>query len=111
MPFSTELAGIAGAPELYDWFGRWPQFHDSEVLGLDLNRTGSSVLTVHAWDMTDKVDSSGFYVFQKHIVVRFPLDGITGSSFEDFNHQNVFFGLQLTKSPGWSQTAHSAGKS
>ena len=55
MPFSTELAGIAGAPELYDWFGRWPHFHDAEVLSPHLNRTGSSVLTVHAWDMTGKV--------------------------------------------------------
>ncbi|HEX8896508.1 MAG TPA: hypothetical protein VF783_24540, partial [Terriglobales bacterium] len=65
MPFSTELAGIAGAPELYDWFGRWPQFHDAEVLSPHLNRTGSSVLTVHAWDMRDKVDSDGFYVFDR----------------------------------------------
>ena len=97
MPFPTELAGIAGDPEVYDWFGRWPQFHDAEVLSLHLNRTGTSVLTVHAWDMTDKVDSGGFYVLQKHIIVRFLLDGITESSFEDFNHQNVLFGLQLTK--------------
>ena len=60
MPFSTELAGIAGAPEQYDRFGRWPQFHDAEVLSPHLNRTGWSVLTLNPWDMTDKVDSDGF---------------------------------------------------
>ena len=97
MRFPTELTGIAGAQELYDWFGCWPQFHDAEVLSLHLNRTGSSVLTVHAWDMTDHVDSDGFYVLQKHVIVRFLLDGITESSFEDFNHQNVLFSLRLTK--------------
>ena len=31
MPFPTELAGTARAQELDDWFGRWPQFHDTEV--------------------------------------------------------------------------------
>ena len=38
MPDDEYPAGIAGAAELVEWFGRWPSFHDAEIVSLELNR-------------------------------------------------------------------------
>jgi hypothetical protein len=37
VPLPAGLDSIAGAQELYDWFGYWPGFHDAEVLKLRLS--------------------------------------------------------------------------
>jgi hypothetical protein len=59
MKFPVELKGIAGAEQLSNWFGYWPNFHDVEVIRLRLNRTGSSSLVLQTWEMTKEVDKSG----------------------------------------------------
>jgi len=100
MPLATELAGIAGAQALYDWFGYWPSFHDAEVVSLHLNRGVASVLKVHAWDTSDEVDPDGFYAQQKHVKVSFLLYDVTELGLEDFSCQNVLSGLELTKQDG-----------
>jgi hypothetical protein len=100
MPLATELAGITGAQALYDWFGYWPVFHDAEVVCLHLNRGAASVLKVHVWGYEDSVDPAGYYVSQKHVVVRFLLHEITELDLEDFSCQNVLYGLALSKQDG-----------
>src|SRR5271167_4932993 len=100
MSLPTELAEVNGAQDLYDWFGFWPKFHDAEAVSLHLNRGAASVLKVHAWETTDELDSDGFYVLQKHLIVRFLLYRITELSLKDFSIQNVLFGLELTKQDG-----------
>jgi hypothetical protein len=92
-----ELEGIAGARELYDWFGYWPSFHDAEVLRLELSRTGTSSIAVHTWHTTNEVDGRGYHVMQKHVVVNFLMDDVLGLDLDGFNHQNVIFGLRLAK--------------
>ena len=95
VPF--ELEQIYGAAELNAWFGYWPEFHDAEILSLHLNRTGSSSLLVHTWEMTKEVDEKGYYVLAKHIVVEFVLEGVSGLNLTGFNQQNVIFGLGFEK--------------
>jgi hypothetical protein len=97
MPFPTELAGITGAQALYDWFGYWPSFHDAEVVSLHLNRSAASVLKVHVWGYEDKVGADGYYVSQKHVIVRFLLHEVTELDLEDFSCQNVLYELELSK--------------
>jgi len=91
------LEAISGAHELHDWFGYWPSFHDAEIMRLDLNRHGSSTLFVHTWEMTDKIDGEGFYVLDKHVVVEFMLEDVSGLNLTGFNFQNVIFELSIEK--------------
>jgi hypothetical protein len=97
MPLAPELSVIDGALELYDWFGKWPTFHDAEIVSLHLNRRGLSSLFIHTWDMTNEVDERGFYVLEKHVVVELALEDIVGMDFDGFNHQNVISGLDIEK--------------
>jgi hypothetical protein len=90
-------AEIPGARELVQWFGQWPSFHDAEVVSLELNRTGPSALKIHTWEMTDDLDSRGYYVLAKHLVVTFVLIEIQALHLDDFSHQNVLSGLSLAK--------------
>jgi hypothetical protein len=92
-----EISRVQGASELEEWFGYWPSFHDAEVIGLHLNREGSSSLRVHTWGMTKEIDDKGYYVLTKHIVVEFIFDAVCGLSLNGFNHQNVIFGLAIDK--------------
>jgi len=64
LEFPKELEGMAGARELYSWFGYWPSFHDAEVVSLQMNRAGTSSIAVHTWHTTNEVDSKGYYIMQ-----------------------------------------------
>lgn len=86
---------VPGSSELIKWLGHWPSFHDAEVLDVELHRTGSSTIRVHAFEMTNKVDSRGFFVCDKHVVVSFFLEEIKNLALNYFNGQNVIFGLIL----------------
>jgi hypothetical protein len=91
------LETVPGGPELLAWFGYVPSFHDAEIIGLHLNRTGPSTLSIHTWDVTDKVDSKGFFVHEKDVVVTFTLEEIENLELEGFSHQNVIGGLALNR--------------
>jgi hypothetical protein len=86
---------VPGTAELIKWFGYWPSFHDAEVLGLNLNRSGRSSVRVHTFEITNQVDSKRFFICTKHVVVSFVFDGITGLQLNGFNGQNVISGLLL----------------
>lgn len=97
MPLPAELKSITGAQELYDWFGFWPSFHDAEVIELHLNRRAPSCLAIHTWEMTNRLDSKGYYELEKHVVVEFTFEDISALSLEGFGQQNVIFGLAIEK--------------
>ena len=87
----TVLEHITGADRLTSRFGGWPSFHDAEVVRLMLDRRGengpTAEMVVHAWLMTNKVDDRGYYVLEKHSLVRFVFDRITSIELAEFNHQ------------------------
>ena len=91
------LKGVPGAQDLLDWFGDWPGFHDAEVISLHLNRRAASTLVVHTWRMTNEVDAKGYYVQDKHVVVEFSVSDVTDAELSGFSHQNVVFGLTISK--------------
>jgi hypothetical protein len=95
------LKAIAGAQELHDWFGYWPDFHDGEIINLHLNRTNPSILRIHTWEMTNEADKAGYYVLAKHLVVEFTID-ITRDDdcleLYGFSRQNVISQLTIRKS-------------
>jgi hypothetical protein len=86
---------VPGASELIAWFGCWPSFHDAEVLDVTLHRLGKSTIRIHTFEMTSQVDSHGYFVLDKHVIVSFVLERITNLHLADFNQQNVIFGLIL----------------
>jgi hypothetical protein len=105
MSVPTEIKDIHGASELHDWFGYWPDFHDAEIISLQLNRKGISSLRVHAWDTTKEVDEKGHYVMAKHIVVEFIFENISELALNGFSQQNVISGLDIEKiGPGFRVT-------
>jgi hypothetical protein len=78
---------------LTEIFGRWPSFHDAEVLSVSLNRRGDSGPTldfsIYVFEMTPEVDGKGFFVLQKHtdVVLRFSGVDLLGMAW--INQQNV----------------------
>jgi hypothetical protein len=90
------LIPVPSAQQVIDWFGRWPSFHDAEVVRIVLNRSGRSELVVHAFNMTSKVNSHGYYVTEKHALLTFYLDGILNADLDGFNHQNVLNSLHIS---------------
>lgn len=95
---SDAIRDVAGAEALVQWFGKWPSFHDAEVLSLELNRVGTSCVRIHTWEMTGEVDAKGFYVLRKHMKVSFSLDGLKDLELAGFTSQNVIFGLDIRRS-------------
>jgi hypothetical protein len=88
---------LPGAQALIEWFGRRPSFHDAEVLSLSLDRTGTSCIRLHTWDLTGEVDAKGYYVHRNHVVVSFLLDDIRDLELAGFSHQNVIFSLSVAR--------------
>jgi len=97
MPLPSELQAIEGAQELYDWFGYWPIFHDSEVISLHLNRASLSTLVIHTWETTKQIDDRNFYVLAKRAVVEFVLNEVSELNLNGFSHQNVLSSLAIEK--------------
>ena len=88
---------VPGGPELLGWFGQVPTFHDAEILGLNLRRSGQSTLTLHGWVMTNEVSHDGFIVLDKHAIVTFTMEDIMDLQLDGFSHQNVIGGLKLQR--------------
>lgn len=98
MPLPIGVESIPGAQDLYNWFGYWPGFHDSEIIHLHLNRSGPSSLMIHTWETTERLNSQGYCETEKHIVVEFVLDEISNLTLDDFSNQNVISSLAVTRS-------------
>jgi hypothetical protein len=90
---------IPGGQDLLDWFGGPPSFHDAEILSLLLDRSGPSMLKLHGWIMTDRVDDKGYFVLDRYAVVTFLLEEIADLRLEGFTAQNVIRGLRLRRVP------------
>jgi hypothetical protein len=102
---SIEIVGIESKIQnsclLTDIFGRWPSFHDAEVLRITLDRdephpfSPNLQATIHVFEMTSQIDEQGRYVLKNHVAVTFRFLEIYELQLEDFNHQNVLQGLRI----------------
>jgi hypothetical protein len=83
-----------------DIFGRWPSFHDAEVLEMTLNRGERSTYgpwfsaKIHVFEMTSQVEN-GAYVLRHQSVVNFCFRELHELKLESFNQQNVLGGLRI----------------
>jgi hypothetical protein len=92
-----DTLAIPGAIEFVHWFGRWPSFHDAEVIGLGMNRAQPSTIKIHCFDMTSVVLPDGTYECTHHAIVCFQFEEVFDSELRGFNHQNVLSGLMVTR--------------
>lgn len=83
-------------------FGRWPSFHDAEVVWLRLDRRATSLgrgptveTLIHTFEMTGEVNSAGFYVLRNHVVVHLRFSRVVESILDGFNCQNALNGLSI----------------
>lgn len=91
------LDGLPGGKALFHWFGCTPRFHDAELLEITLSSNEQSTMRIHAWVTTDEVDSQGYFVRDKHVVVTITLDKVTYASLSDFHLVGIIADLRVTK--------------
>lgn len=70
---------LAGAPEVAEWFGFVPSFHDATMTELKL-ASGSAKLSFKTFRTTDEVDARGFFVLDRHALVTLHLIDVKGVS-------------------------------
>ena len=87
------------ASTLESVFGRWPSFHDAEVLRLSLDRSGEEGPTldvvIHVFERTTAIDAKGFYVLKNHTEATFRFTDVVLSRLQWFNRQNVLSSLEV----------------
>jgi hypothetical protein len=91
------MRSIPGGDALFDWFGHVPHFHDGEILEITLVSIGPSRLRIHTWRMTDKVDSEGYFVLDRHIVVTITLIDVTYIALSEFYLTGIIGRFDITK--------------
>jgi hypothetical protein len=97
VPLPSDVESVAGAQELYDWFGYWPHFHDAEIIKFHLDSGTPSTLAVHTWEMTNKVNAVGFYELIKHVVVEFSFGRVTSVNLQNPWEHSILFDLEIHK--------------
>jgi hypothetical protein len=76
---------IPGRDSIVHWFGEWPTFHDAEVIGLTLLRSGNSVLQLYP------------YYPGKPATVNIVLEQVSDLELTDFSIQNVVSSVSIER--------------
>ena len=94
---------IGNHESLTSVFGRWPSFHDAEVIWLRFDRRATSLgdaptveALIHTFEMTSEVNAAGFYVLRNHVLVHLRFSRVMQPILENFNYQNALLGLRIT---------------
>ena len=93
-----EPQDLPGADAVITWFGKWPSFHDAEVLSVHIDRAHAmSSLRIQTWNLSDATEDSGHFIRERVATVVFEFSGITWIRLEgeDADRQNVIAGLRL----------------
>jgi hypothetical protein len=82
---------IPGADAVVAWFGHWPSFQNAELLSVVINRGGLSMIRIHAWNLSARVDRKGQFTREREAIVVFEFAGIKSLRLhdEDAERQNV----------------------
>lgn len=92
----AQIADIDGWQAIVDWFGFTPNFHDAEVVSIDLRREPEvSFVRVHAWRTNEDLTESGHFRQDRHALVTFSIKRIRSSHLTFWNHQNVLSELWI----------------
>lgn len=86
---------------LTDIFGKFPSFHDAEVLEMTLIRgevhsfSPTLKTLIYVREMTSQVDENNKYILINHVIVEFHFSKIVDIELVNFNFQNVLQSLAI----------------
>ncbi|UWP92259.1 hypothetical protein K3X13_14815 [Aliiroseovarius crassostreae] len=86
---------LSGGPDVIEWFGRVPRFHDAQILDIELRLGTPSFLRLHAWNMTDRVGGNDYIVTEKHVVIKIEIDKVHGIHLSEFHVKGIVFGFEI----------------
>jgi hypothetical protein len=93
------MTDINNKKALIDIFGRWPSFHDAEIIRMVLEREGDGgpylEAQIHVFEMTTEIDAKGYYVLKNPTLVTFRFTHIVLEYLKWFNQQNVLWDLEI----------------
>ena len=91
---------VKGHEKLTEIFGRWPSFHDSEVIGIRLDRRGRDewegpvvFVSVHVFEGYREDERSAEIKWRNHTVMTFRFSRVVDILMTDFNQQNAIMDL------------------
>jgi len=67
---------IPGADAVVAWFGHWPSFQNAELLSVVINRGGLSMIRIHTWNLSARVDRKGHFAREREAIIVFEFAGI-----------------------------------
>lgn len=100
MEFLNPTDVVEGHEKLTEIFGRWPSFHDSEVISVRLERRGRdewegpvAYVSVHVFEGYRETDQSAEIKWRHHTIVTFRFAPVVDISLSGFNQQNAIQNL------------------
>lgn len=94
----TDSTSVVGWGRVVDWFGFSPNFHDAEIVSVDLRRDPqASFVRVHAWRTNKDLTETGHFRQDRHALVTFTIRGIQSANIIGWNHQNVISELWIDR--------------
>lgn len=94
---------------LTDRFGRWPSFHDAEIVSARFERSGPDApfleCDIHVFEMTTEIDEAGFYILKHHTLVTLRFCDIALERFAGWNEQNALWSLDIQPAVSADQSA------
>lgn len=96
------MDGVEQSEILTRIFGRWPSFHDAEVVRIALERRpdGPSLeAQIRVFEVTSEIDSSGHSVHKNETLVSLLFLGVELEHLKGFNTQNVIASLDIAAIP------------
>jgi hypothetical protein len=96
---TISMIGIDNSEIVTRIFGRWPSFHDAEVVRVLLERPPEGVrleAQLRVWEMTPDLDPSGHFIRKNETLVTLQFLGVHLGCFEGFNTQNVIASLDVS---------------
>lgn len=92
----TPVEKIKNANKIIDFFGKWPSFHDAEMVEVRLNRNGPILeITLYVFSTLAEVDKNGHYKLDRSCFVVMRFSSVEQLELMDFNEQNVIFGIDF----------------
>jgi Immunity protein 50 len=102
MRFLEPEAVIKGANRIVAIYGRWPSFHDFEIVKVVFERNSLDdqwgphiTVYIHMCQIMGEL-ADGHFVYDKHNVVGLLFRSVLDYSEQCFNHQNVIDDIEIT---------------
>lgn len=93
---------ISGKEQVLERFGRWPSFHDAEVLRINLDRRDPEQrrfptleIAIHCWERSENLLASGHFETSNHSLIHLRFRNVSKVDLKDFNIQNVLHALSV----------------